>query len=187
MTDFRKRQFRHLSVISGFTLPEVLITVVIISILILIASPTYFGMIEKARCINLGANQQSTVSCNDVKIIIPSSNSTVPMKSTFQGSFNKISLSSTFWIYVYAPWEQKYYMDRIKELDAPSKKGDGRGSWSLNDVEIGGLSPSDSQQEYTVGVLVTQGSSTKMLEEQEHSLDELPPGIRLSEIRVVRQ
>ena len=187
MIDFRKRNLRHLSMISGFTLPEVLIVIVLISILILIASPIYLGVIEKARCINSGANQQGIVSCNDVKIIIPSSNSTVPMISTFQGSFNKISLSSTSWIYVYAPWEQKYYLDRIQELDAPSKKGSGRGSWSLNDVKIGGSSPSDSQQEYTVGVLVTQGSSTKMIEDQEHGLDELPPGVRLSEIRIFRQ
>ena len=187
MIDFRKRHFRHLSTMLGFTLPEVLIVIVIISILILIASPTYFGITEKARCINLGANQQSTLSCNDVKIIIPASNSAVPMISTFQGSFNKISLSSTSWIYVYAPWEQKYYLDRIKELDAPSKKGGERGKWSLDDVKIGGPSPSDSQQEYTVGVLVTQGSSTKMLEEQEDCLDELPLGIRLSEIRIFRQ
>lgn len=170
---------------SGFTLPEVLVVVLIISILAMTALPSYSGFIEKARCLNLPSSVTSLASCNDVRILVPSDGSTVAMKSIFQGDFSKLSKKLTPWIYVYAPKAQKYYTEIIRELDDPAKKALKSGSWNSEEIEIG--RDADKGEMYTVGVLLTEESSTKILRSVGDDLDDLPPGERLRPMQVIRQ
>jgi hypothetical protein len=182
MRNFVKLRFRFFHMFSGFTLPETLTIILIISILVSITIPDYLSIINKARC---SLESTSSTGHNEVLITIPSNNELVSVDSTFYGTFNAVSLGWTSWIYIYAPGVKKYYLERIKELDEPSGKANEQGSWSVDNIVIG--TASDSQANYTVGILMTRNNSTKALEEKEDDLDKLPCGRKLSEIQITRQ
>jgi prepilin-type N-terminal cleavage/methylation domain-containing protein len=182
MRDPIKLRFKFLHGPSGFTMPEVLAVIVISSILVSIAIPNYLSIINKAKC---SLDSVSSTGYNEVLITTPSNNDSIPINSTFYGTFNAISSDWTSWVYIYAPGIKKYYLERIRELDKPSRKVNEQGDWSLDNIVIGGAL--DSQANYIAGILMTRGNSTKTLEKKEDELDKLPCGKKLSEIQITRQ
>lgn len=117
----------------------------------------------------------------EVQLLEPAERSTVPMKSTFKGTYKNLPEGSSIWVYINAPKAHKYYLDPIA---VAGNKRDG--TWTRSGVILGG--EADSGEEFIVGVLIADEEATKTLRTKEDDLDELPPGVqRKNEYVIVRE
>ncbi|MDF5723663.1 MAG: hypothetical protein PUP91_25000 [Rhizonema sp. PD37] len=110
----------------------------------------------------------------EVQLIEPANNSTVPMNTTFKGTYNKnLPTDSTMWVYVLPLEDDKYYLTRIDDYKD--------GAWKREDVVLGREGEIDRGKKFQVGVLIADKevtSSTKDLNNEHARLSELPSGVQ---------
>lgn len=114
-------------------------------------------------------HKNPTVQEPEMKIIKPAEGSTVPMSSTFSGTYKHLTEGMSMWLYIFAPGEGKYYLDEIANY-----RNDG--TWEASGVIIGG--EADNGATYRVGVLIADAEATRTLRKDSDGLNELPSGAR---------
>ena len=189
MINLKKFSFGTRFVISGFTMIEFLVVILIIAILFAISIPTYLAIAENARCVYVGEDYYSKSNCG-VIITDPSDDSAVPRIKSFRGTFKKVPMNSVSWVYVHPSIDQQYYYSKIGELYKTPKKIIGDRTWNLSDVYIG--DPTNSGKDFEIGTLTTQGAITEELEkpfdsDKGNSRPELLEGRRGHTITVHRE
>jgi prepilin-type N-terminal cleavage/methylation domain-containing protein len=178
---FRIILARRLKGKDGYTLPEVLVTITVISMLAAIALPSYFTIVDRARCLKFGNLEAANQRCLlDATITNPSNGGTVSVESEFNGTFKNRPTGTTMWIYVYAPGEGKFYLSQVTNFNHLTR------TWNLKNVVIG--RPNDDiGATYRVGIFIADLEGTMKLRDEEDGRDFLPSGKKLNEIEVTRK
>lgn len=109
-----------------------------------------------------------TVQKPEVRLISPAEHSTVPMRSTFSGTYKHLEEDMSLWLFIFAPGEGKYYLDEIVNYR--------NGNWEVSGVIIGG--EADNRATYEVGVLIADAEATRTLRIGSDGLKELPSGVK---------
>jgi prepilin-type N-terminal cleavage/methylation domain-containing protein len=165
----------------GHTLPEVLVTITVIGILAAITIPSYFAIVDRARCLNFGSFKAANQRCLlDATITNPSNGGTVFVESEFNGTFKNLPTGTTMWIYVYAPGEGKFYLDQVTNFNHLTR------TWKLENVSIGEIND-DISATYKVGIFIADVEGSVELRDEEDGRDSLPSGKKLNEIEVTRK
>jgi hypothetical protein len=104
----------------------------------------------------------------EVQLQEPKEESTVPMKSTFKGTYKNLPKDSNMWLYVFPLEDDKYYLTRIDDHKD--------GVWKRENVVIGREGEVDRGKKFRVGVLIADKEALK--NDKYATLVELPSGVQ---------